>query len=607
MASDKTTKRQGDKRKKNDPFDLAHELPLISETYSDSKVAKEIESLIAGQPTWEDTFAQTIGELTRSSNLKKPARLLAWVEQISSPQLTSAFGMSIGFREIVLRDQWGDTIKAMPMSNDRFMDVVGRVMDPSFPVQMVVLEGAVFPVEPSPADGRRKVPDPFFAFYITGIKDHPTAEDLIHIRPDPGETIANIFKEHALQQNGIVKYIKNQLVENLHIQGLDQLEGLNKALDFIIYQSFSDGFDKNGSMKLNSLVIGPPGAGKKLLTTAALILNPTGEEVASADGKLTLAGLIGNKKSTTAGQMVHPGYIPRASHGVLCIQDFHEIKRDRKPIFAMFSKLMEDGEVIDSTSTRANFKALTAIHLDTNRVSQVRPLKPDQQDIDIPVNILSRFDFVVELERGEKSQLNVADEILRQWGQTEASLESSAEGNWKRVLKRIVAYVRTYFRKAEIPEDLRDYMVERMNAIWDEMKEEFPDQKALTDFSARTSVSLIKYVKAITSASLGTVATKEDIDQAISFVRTKLRTVLELRSELPEQQQQKSKSDLRRDFIRRTFGGETVTVEEVWEAVNDDFGSYSQRTIERDLGMVATREQHGSYRVDILDSVRLTR
>ena len=608
VTTDKTTKRQNVNQKKREQFNLAHELPLISESFSDGKVTEEIEKFITGEPGWEDTFAQTIGELARSSNLKKPARLLAWIHQVSPPKLLSVQNLSLAFRDIVLRDQRGDTIKAMPMSNDRFEDVLGKVMDPSFPVQTIVLEGAVFPVHPSPADGRPKVPDPFVAFYIAGIKEQPTAEDLIHVKHDPDETTARIFAEHAAQPNGIVNYLKAQLVENLHIQGLDQLEGLDKALDFIIYQSFSDGFDKNGSMKLNSLVIGPPGAGKKLLTTAALILNPTGEEVASADGKLTLAGLIGNKKPGAAGQTIQPGYIPRASHGVLCIQDFHEIKRDRKPIFAMFSKLMEDGEVIDATTSRVIFKALTAIHLDTNRVSQVRPLQPGQPDIDIPVNILSRFDFIVELEGSDPSQLYVAEEILREWGKTDVTPGSTTAGDWERTLKRIVAYVRTYFRKVEpLPEDVREYLVERMDAVWEEMKAEFPDEVAITDFSTRAAISAHKYVRAITSASLGTVSTKEDVDVAISFIHTKLITVLQLRAELPDQQQHKSKSDLRRDFIRRTFGGETVTVEEVVEAVNDDFGNYSQRTIERDLGIVATREQHGSYRVDILDQIRLMR
>ncbi len=594
----KPTNRQTDTTQVQDQYDLAHEKPIITEALSSHKIGEDIEAFIASNPTWKDTFAQSIGELISPQYRKKPARLLAWIHQVSSPKLQTFQGMELGYREVMLRDQRGDRIPAIPMSSDRYEAVLGKFMNTDFPVQMVVLEGAVFPVVPVPADRRGRVPDPFFAFYITGVKDQPTAEDLIQVKPDPDETIAAIFREHARKPKGIVNYIKSQLVENLHIQGLDKLEGLDQALDFIIYQSFSDGYEKNSSMKLNSLVIGPPGAGKKLLTTAALILNPVGEEVASVDRKLTVAGLIGNKSTSSRGHEIRPGYVPRASHGVLCIQDFHEIRHDRQPIFAMFSKLMEDGEVIDSTTSRVIFKALTAIHVDMNRLSQVRPLPQGKQDIDVPVNVLSRFDFIVELERGGQSQLKVAEEILREWGKADVTSDSATAGEWKRTLKRIVAYVRTYFRKVEpLPENVRECLVGRMDAVWKEMQDEFPDEKAITDFSTRAAISAHKYVRAITSASLGTVATEEDVDGAIPFIKTKLRTVLQIRGEIPVVEKPKSLHDLRHEFIQRTFGGEVVTIKGVRAALKEAGIAVAVKTVERDLKTITERVAQGKYRV----------
>lgn len=63
----------------------------------------------------------------------------------------------------------------------------------------------------------------------------------------------------------------------------------------------------------------------------------------------------------------------KASSGVLCIQDFHEVKEKRGLIFALLAKMMEDGEVIDSASARWIHEAITSIHLDMNKYSQVNP------------------------------------------------------------------------------------------------------------------------------------------------------------------------------------------------------------------------------------------
>ena len=70
-----------------------------------------------------------------------------------------------------------------------------------------------------------------------------------------------------------------------------------------IMQSFSHGKSEKASMKLHSLVIGPPGVGKKLLTMTAKILNPVSEEISSTDGKITLAGLVGSAGKAKGGNI----------------------------------------------------------------------------------------------------------------------------------------------------------------------------------------------------------------------------------------------------------------------------------------------------------------
>jgi len=65
---------------------------------------------------------------------------------------------------------------------------------------------------------------------------------------------------------------------------------------------------------------------------------------------------------------------------------------------------MEDGKAIDSTSARKEHEALTSIHLDMNKVSDLFPKSVPSgkdimisrlDDIKIPMNVLSRFDYAV--------------------------------------------------------------------------------------------------------------------------------------------------------------------------------------------------------------------
>jgi len=92
-------------------------------------------------------------------------------------------------------------------------------------------------------------------------------------------------------------------------------------------------------MKLHSLVIGAPGSGKKIPTNIARILNPVSQEVSAADGKVTLAGMIGNVITRDNKRISNPGYLSLASGGVLCIQDFTKLKGVGKLYLKVLQKL----------------------------------------------------------------------------------------------------------------------------------------------------------------------------------------------------------------------------------------------------------------------------
>ena len=60
---------------------------------------------------------------------------------------------------------------------------------------------------------------------------------------------------------------------------------------------------------------------------------------------------------------------------------------------------MEDGQVKDSNTPRVTHEAVTAIHVDMNKVTDVgtEVVANSYADINIPYNIISRFDYIVQL------------------------------------------------------------------------------------------------------------------------------------------------------------------------------------------------------------------
>ena len=95
----------------------------------------------------------------------------------------------------------------------------------------------------------------------------------------------------------------------------------------------------------------------------------------------------------------------------MCIQEFHDIRGPkRQSICGMFVRMMEEGRVIDSTSADTVHPAETALLIDMNRYSQLNPSTQFDSftDIDIPINMLARFDYIVEIPRDEKRSKTTA-------------------------------------------------------------------------------------------------------------------------------------------------------------------------------------------------------
>ena len=533
---------------------------------------------------WSNVFTTSIFQCKSEKSTGQPVRIVASIYSItdSHPINIDKQNKRVTVCGITLQDKYGEEIECFKFPVDSFPNIFKHFEKH---VYCVFCGTVISIIEEKNAT---------YKFFLKSIIDRVTAEDLIMPRPTGGERIAEIFKQNAQSSGGIVRWIKSTLVRELDIRALNEAAELDKCIDFMIYQSFSAGRDQNKSMKLHSLVIGSPGVGKKLLTIIAKVLNPAFQEVAALDGKVTLAGLIGDVKSKNGRRISNPGYFAKASPGVLSIQDFHNVTgTDRKKIMGVLSKVMEDGEVIDSTSARWTHEAVTSIHLDMNRLSQVNQGKQynPYEDVDIPSNIISRFDYIIDIPRDSERQsdvayaINTGRNILNTYG------KPVLEPQWERDLKRIVAFIRSGFYKVVIDSEINEYINSKVKDILDANSN---PSDILTDSITRLAVSVGKYVKAIASAHLRINVTAEDVDLAFDFIIDKLNFLSSV--EVVDVPIMTSRKKQRQQFIREEFGGQNVKIKDILVAVQTKFGkSAKQATVYRDVSEIGEKMEHGFY------------
>ena len=196
-------------------------------------------------------------------------------------------------------------------------------------------------------------------------------------------------------------------------------------------------------------------------------------------------------------------------------------------VLAALTEAMETGVVTDSTSSKAKHEAVTAIHVDMNRVSDVKGNVPKGgfADLGIPYHDISRFDFIIELPpKLEKLLASLRKKFSG--GTTLSSYpQPRDETRWMRDLKRLIAYQRSVWREVDIPPDVNQYIFERVERAFGltESSETTVSEKFIQQNIHRVSRSVLKFVKAITCADHNPIASKEDVDRAFTYVEEKIK------------------------------------------------------------------------------------
>ena len=531
---------------------------------------------------WARVFTRPILEVQTHEVIGQPVKLLARLQTLSEPH-AARVGPERELRTILhisLADRDERTIDCFPILDDALRRML---LNQAQRRRFSVFHGTVYPKFVGDDSSR-------YIFSVRKVEERVTADDLIYVRADPEQRVLKLWKSIDRKPGDILRYIKQTLVATLGIKGLDKAHELDRCIDFMILQSLSDGRRGNFSMKLHSLVIGAPASGKKLLVEVAKALNPVFEHAGSVSGKLTPAALVGRTILSKEESKSSAGYLPKASGGTFAIEDFHTVKKDRDAVLAAFAEVMEDGTTKDSTSAKTEHEAVTSIHLDMNKLSQVDPTAKvsKAEDINIFTNVISRFDFVMDIPDDRSRQLNIAVEMLA--GAKEfSSLTPEAVGAEQslRDLKRMVAYLRTMHHTITISEEMAAYIQEQFQKIIDANR----DYVQLTQFftlqqnAARMAHSIQKISVASARARRDWAVKKEDVDRTFEFIADKLHFLQNYESLLSVPDfKARGVSDgktIRREAIRKQFGGKTSQEKEIRAYLSENAKALGIRKVTR--------------------------
>jgi hypothetical protein len=442
------------------------------------------------------------------------------------------------------------------------------------------------------------------------VHDIKPSEDVLQIIRASNDEIADVEnKLDSLKEDGksTFHFLKSQLVRNIGIKGLEDAELLSDSIDAMIIQSFSDGLlAHRDSAKIHSLIIGAPAVGKKLLAEVAKVLNPVYQE--AHPSKATVAGVCSTARKVNGGWVSQPGYIPLAHRGVFAIQDFHSIRdSEKQKLLGIFSMVMEDGKAIDSTAARKEHEALTSIHLDMNKTSDLFPKSVPSgkdimisrlDDIKIPMNVLSRFDYIVDIPRDTERQIKIALDMHNSGADVSYMGKKLQENDWRRELQLIVAYLRTRHSVIEFPKEIRDYMRQRHEEIVIENQEHLDRIPYFGDFQTRLTNSIHKYVVALTRIGDRNKPIEADVDHTFRLLKRKFEFIRSLDRHLKVPSSWESPSEEGLDtWLMKRYQDQIVAPKQIIADYELEFGHpIVRRTLERHIQKLARKVEHGKYK-----------
>lgn len=451
-----------------------------------------------------------------------------------------------------------------------------------------------------------------FRNYLKILKVRPATKPLRRLQASRGELslIEKFLRSNSRKAQDtwwLFDAIKEELIERVKIVGTDMDELYSDALDVVICQAFSGGKVSHTNGKIHTCLIGPPASGKKLLWVCAQKINVVSQE--SHPIRTTEAGLTGTMTEKKGNWTVTPGRIPLANTGVFGIQDFDKTKK-KFELLSILGMVMEDGTCLISGAAREKLSAEVAIHIDLNRRSDLFAeavgAKQAMEDIELPFYILSRFDYITELEKNLRLQTDKSYKLLQASTATKTTNKTKIGSHCgkhglevDRFLKLIVAYVMAEFDEIEMGA-VRRYMLKKFREIEKLNKDSFKKMPELASFQMRLVNSLQKFVIALTRVQLLDGSNKQAVDGAFHLLSRKLDFLKTVNEDYVVPRYKTTGIEAFQKWLCDAYGTKRFAPKKViskYRREGDPCGDVSDRTLHYWLERIAVKKKHGVWKI----------
>lgn len=565
---------------------LAQEKKIEEEAVEDliDKAKKFLREKNVGKNISFALYYSKIKQLYSTNRVGSPIKIRAHVKHWDIPNTyITDKGEDTLITSLLIEDTERKTIPTIEITDEA---LVGNIIHACEQFTYLDIIGTLVTVPIDKAGIRRE-----FKILVHDFRPSDSVKQLAEVEEKDEREVEDLLKELKGKNKTVLEYIKEELEREMRFVLDNPL--LEDSVEAMILQAYSDSWYENVPARIHTLVIGAPGSGKKLLERAAWALNSNMSEANPV--KVTAAGLNGIARQIKEKWVSEPGLIPEAHKFTFVLQDFHAVKANQR-IAALdtFSMVMEDGICIDSTAAKQQHLAETAIHLDTNKITDLFPekqVKDFTQNVNIPLNVLSRFDYIVDIPPDVEKQIEIS---LERFGGNTIIGEKPEKRlqKWAKNMRKLTAYMRDKHSEIEIPKDVRAYAREKFEELQEENIEHLKDLQLLADFMQRMHNSIHKFIAANARISDRSKAEEEDVDNSMKFLTRKLDVLKEIQKQIKIPQSWKiPRGDAIEEWIVITYKkGEEVTVKILQEKFANEFGiPLDDRTCQRHIQNVARK------------------
>ncbi|WP_348611529.1 minichromosome maintenance protein MCM [Halobaculum rarum] len=383
-------------------------------------------------------------------------------------------------------------------------------------------------------------------------------------------------------------------------------EDVKLAIALQMFGGWSRGGQKRGDSHI--LLMGDPGCGKSTFLQAVDELAPR-STYASGKGA-TAAGLTAAAVADDFGDAewgLEAGALVLADGGVACID---EIDKVNDSVVSSLHDALESQLVrINKAGINATLNARTALLAGGNpEHGRFNPYQPIAQQLDLGPTLLSRFDlmFMVSDSPDEEADREVIDHMMRsrraaakkELGEnlTEEERKSIEPEISRETLRAYIAYakeeVTPYLREAET--EAREYLREEFLKLRLANADEDDNPVPVT---YRQEEAIERLAEASARVRLSDEVRREDVDRALSLVRTSMEQVGidpesgQFDADVVETGQTKSQRDRRKQVLAVIEDQNGATVEAVTDIIDMD-----EAKIEPDIDSLKQRGQ--IYEID---------